>query len=191
MISSLLYFCFPSLCFHCEELLMNNGGLCRACFSQLSLLDAQEKKEECHGSIFERGALFPAIDPLESLLLRTLMEQHEKMIRFFSALLVIQASFLDLPWCTHLFFVPGSHLKKRLMNAWHEELSCFFQVPIIRDSGEELPCHQTIYLIDWYLKPDSAYDEIIEELSSLFPHTFVLLSIFDTKPSNGIRQIRG
>lgn len=183
MIQALSYFCFPSICFHCERPLLKNSGLCLSCFSSLSLLD-QKDLPPCESEIAFQGALFPNIDPLVDLLARTLSQKHEKMIQWFSVMLVLQAGFLDLPWCDAILFVPGAAMKRGLRSLWHEHLTEFFQVPIIRlpIKAERFPENQTLYLIDWYLRPHEAYHPIIEPLTSLYPQTFVLLSIFDAKP---------
>ena len=188
MINALAYFCYPSVCFHCERPLLKNTGLCPFCFESLTLLDGGSQERSCGIKITNQGALFPNIDPIIELLERTLHQKHEKMIQWFSAMMVLQAGFLDFPWCNGLIFIPGYNMKTGLKKLWHEHLMHFFGVPMIHIpiAPEKLLENQTIYLIDWYLKPEQAYYPIIESLTHLYPQRFILLSIFDNKPfSNG------
>jgi hypothetical protein len=172
------HFLFPSTCFHCEEPLFKNSGICSTCFQALSL---QERREEV---VFDnhtgwQGSLFPPINPLIDLLEKSLQKQHERMIQLFCALLVIQADLLGFPWCDALLLVPAPTLSTSLRRVWQHHLTRFFQVPLIPPRVDVFSERQTLYLIDWFLEPKEVYDPLISDLQMIYPHEIVILTIFD------------
>jgi hypothetical protein len=122
----------------------------------------------------EEKALFPPLNPLLDLLDLTLQQGNEKMVQWFSALLVLQAGKLELPWCDALVFVPAPLLKRGARGLWQGELCRFFHAPL---AAETLEAGRVIYLIDWYQRSDDEYVPIMEELG-IYTHTFHILALF-------------
>jgi len=170
----LSYFFFPTTCLHCYESILKNTGICKDCFSSLTLLDVK-KEGACNREVQWQTSLFPKIDPLIDVFGQALEKNDRKMIALFSALLVLQAAKLNAPWCDVIFLVPKEDLSYRTLRIWQECLERFFKAP---SSLKKAKSVDTVYLIDWFKQENHIYHTYIQGLKIKSPKKFVLLTIF-------------